>query len=110
MIVKLILEKLDVWDKDKIWYHGSSTIDKYETKLLPPNVTGVKQELSRKKNLDKVFFTPDLGTAKIYAGRSYNVNGGTKRIFRVYPMGDIEKLNELTYFCDWAFIEHLMDI
>lgn len=75
--------------------------------LMPPNVTGVIQERGRKKNLDKVFFTKDLGTAKIYAGRSKNVNGGNPKIYRVIPMGEVTKINDLTYMADWAFIEEI---
>lgn len=88
------------------FYHGSTTLDG-QYMLLPPNATGVIQERGRKKNLDKVFFTPDFGTAKIYAGRSKNVNGGIARVYRVIPMGEVTKINELTYMCDWAFIESI---
>lgn len=92
-------------EKDIIFYHGTSTIKENDFMLLPPNNTGIIQEKGRLKNLDKVFFTPDMGTANIYAGRSFNQNGGVKKIFRVIPMGDITKINDLTYCCDWAFIE-----
>ena len=89
------------------FYHGSSTIDINSFMLLCPNVTGIIQEKGRLKNLDKVFFTPDYGTANIYAGRSMNINGGAKAIFRVIPMGTITKINDLTYCADWAFIEFI---
>lgn len=87
-----------------MYYHGSTTLEGQHM-LLPPNATGIIQERGRKKNLDKVFFTPDIGTARIYAGRSKNVNGGNTAIYRVIPMGVITKINELTYMADWAFIE-----
>jgi hypothetical protein len=90
-----------------VFFHGSSVIREEEHMLLPPNVTGVIQEKTRKKNLDKVFFTPDIGTARIYAGRSANVNGGVKRVFRVIPMGTIIKINDLTYCSEWGFIEFI---
>lgn len=83
-------------------------IKETEYRLMPPTVTGIIQEKGRKKNLDKVFFTPDIGTANIYGGRSKNVNGGVKRIFRVIPMGKIHKINELTYYSEWAFIEFIL--
>ena len=99
---------LSLWCKQKgnkmTFYHGSSVLQG-QHKLLPPNLTGVIQEKGRKKNLDKVFFTPDLGTANIYAGRSKNVNGGQPKVYRCIPMGDVTKINDLTYMCDWAFIE-----
>jgi len=37
---------------------------------LPPANTGNISEKGRKKNLDKVFFTKDLKSAKIYADRA----------------------------------------
>jgi len=86
------------------FYHGSSTLGNQHM-LLPPVVTGVLQERGRKKNLNMVFFTPDIGTANIYAGRSKNVNGGIAKIYRVIPMGKVTKINELTYMCEWAFVE-----
>ncbi len=89
------------------FYHGTSTIKKEDYLLLPPSETGIIQEVGRKKNLNKVFFTPDLGTANIYAGRSMNVNGGSKAIFRVIPMGEVTRINDLTYYCEWAFIEYI---
>lgn len=89
-----------------MYYHGSTTLEG-QFMLMPPNVTGVIQERGRKKNLDKVFFTKDLGTAKIYAGRSKNVNGGNPKIYRVIPMGKVTKINDLTYMADWAFIEEI---
>ena len=95
--------------KPMTFYHGTSTISESEYRLLPPSISGIIQEKGRLKNLNMVFFTPDLGTAKIYAGRSMNQNGGTKRIFRVIPMSEIIKINELTYCCEFAFIEILYD-
>ena len=47
----------------------------------------------------------DKGTANIYAGRSFNQNGGTKKIFRVIPIGEIHKINDLTFCANAAFIE-----
>lgn len=89
------------------YYHGSSVLTDSDYMLLPPVVTGVIQEKGRRKNLNKVFFTKDKGTANIYAGRSFNVNGGVRRIFRVIPMGVITKINDLTFCCEWAFIEEI---
>ena len=90
---------------DVVFFHGSSTISDSDFMLLPPNNTGIIQEKGRKKNLDKVFFTMDKGTANIYAGRSLNQNGGIKKIFRVIPIGEIYKINDLTFCANAAFIE-----
>lgn len=92
-----------------MWYHGSSVIEKDDYMLLPPETTGVLQEKGRKKNLNRVFFTPSIGVARIYAGRSKNVNGGTKRVFRVIPMSEVVKINDDTFMCEWAFLEWLED-
>ena len=53
-----------------MYYHGTSTELLIEHKLLPPDITGKIQEVGRKKNTNKVFFTKDKNSAKIYAGRS----------------------------------------
>lgn len=99
-----IIDRYDL-PSNYTFYHGSSTISSDDNFLIPPNKTGIIQERGRLKNLDKVFFTMDEGTANIYAGRSLNQNGGVKRIFRVIPIGDIYKINDLTYCADSAYIE-----
>ena len=88
-----------------MYYHGTS-ID-LGHKLLSPSITGVIQEVGRKKNLNKVFFTDNKGLAKIYSGRSKNVNGGIKRLYRVIPMAEVTCLSKGVYFCDWAFVEEI---
>lgn len=101
------MKLIDRYDlpQDYVFYHGSSTIDEDCCYLECPKKTGIIQEKGRLKNLDKVFFTMDKGTANIYAGRSYNSNGGVKRLFRVIPIGNIYKINDLTYCADSAYIE-----
>jgi len=76
-----------------IYYHGTSTavMSDEEYVLLPPSMTGIIQEVGRKKNLDKVFFTADLGLAQIYAGRAKNRFGGDPIVYRIIPMGEIKK-------------------
>ena len=54
----------------KVFYHGSCTAAGIENLLLPPEVSNTISERGRNKNLDRVFFTEDLGLAKIYAGRA----------------------------------------
>lgn len=94
-----------------MFYHGTSTNCGIDFKLMPPDETGKIQEIGRKKNLNKVFFTKDLSSAKIYAGRSVSVFGGKQVIYRVIPMGEIEVLNDnkgtSVYSSDWAFVEIL---
>ena len=79
--------------------------------LLPPSATGTLSEQGRKKNLDRVFFTSDLGSAKVYAGRACRVFGGHPVIYRVIPMGEVECLNSTqgttVFHAEWAFVEEL---
>lgn len=88
-----------MWSGDKpikeTFYHGTSTILglKPGMTLLPPDQTEKISEKGRKKNLDKVFFTKDLGSAKIYAGRAVNQFGGKPTIFSVEPVGEVELIN-----------------
>lgn len=97
---------------DLKFYHGSSdaVVNMKGFKLLPPNLTNVISEKGRKKNLNKVFFTTDIGYAKIYAGRTVQRFGGSPIVFRVIPMGSIEKIHEKdghsVYYSDWAFIDN----
>lgn len=67
----------------QVFYHGTTTAVGISTTLLPPNVTSRLSERNRKKNLNRVFFTEDLGLAKIYAGRAVCSLGGEPIIFKV---------------------------
>ena len=96
-----------------MYYHGSSSVVLTDGtfKLLPPCVTGVLSEKGRKTHLDKVFFTKDLGSARIYAGSARQIFGDRPVLFRVIPMGRVECLNDSpgtsVYMTDWAFVEPL---
>jgi hypothetical protein len=95
----------------QIYYHGTSTALNLDYKLLPPSETGVIQEKGRKKNLNKIFFTKDIGSANIYAGRAVQRFGGEPIIYRVIPMGEITKVQGLpgttVYMSDGAFMEEV---
>jgi hypothetical protein len=88
-----------LWSGDKplkeTFYHGTSSILGLEPGmvLLPPNETEKISEKGRKKNLDRVFFTQDVGSAKIYAGRAVQRFGGKPTIFKIEPEGNVEQLN-----------------
>ncbi len=92
-----------------IFYHGTSSQLELGFRLLPPDVTGKLQEIGRKKNLSKVFFTTDAGSARTYAGRACAIFGGKPVVYRVIPMGPVECLNDTpgstVYLGEWAFIE-----
>ena len=94
-----------------MYYHGSSTACGIDYMLIPPEDSGFLQEEGRKKNLDKVFFTTDLGSARIYAGRAVNRFGGSPVIYRVIPMGQVTCLTDVVgssvYYSQWAFVERL---
>jgi hypothetical protein len=89
------LEILDVSGEKTIFYHGTARgpedLGEY---ISPPEEHGLEiSEKGGKKNLDKVFFTKDLGSAKIYARRAVNSYGGDPHIYVVEPVGDIETIN-----------------
>lgn len=98
----------DVYGDRDIYYHGTSSVVGIGDKLLPPNMTDVLSEKGRLKNLDKVFFTKDIGSAKIYAGRAVQRFGGTPVIYKVHPVGRISTLQDspgtTVYFADWAYV------
>lgn len=76
------------------FYHGTSRRFDIGSVILSPVVHGLPiQEQGREKNLDKVFFTADLGSARIYAGRAVNSIGGEKIVYTVEPVGHVESLN-----------------
>jgi len=77
------------------YYHGTNKEFAPGDYIMPPSETGEISEKGRKKNLDKVFFTLDKGSAKIYAGRAVQSFGsGSPNIYKVQPIGDIEWLNK----------------
>lgn len=65
------------------FYHGTTSSAKITNFLFPPSVTGVISEKGRNKNLDKIFFTQDIGLAKIYAGRASKSIGGDPIVYKV---------------------------
>lgn len=91
------------------FYHGSSTLGLKGHMLLPPSVTSTISEKGRKKNLDRVFFTKDLGLAKIYAGRAARSIGGDPVVYRVVAPVDVQCLSDASgatvYHAKWAFVE-----
>ena len=73
-----------------MFFHGTSVKLKVGDFILPPEVTGVIQERGRKKNLNQVFFTADIGSARIYAGRAKNALGGNQHyVYSVVPIGNV---------------------
>lgn len=58
------------------FYHGSCSLAGIKNMLVPPSDTNVLSEQGRKKNLDRIFFTKDIGLARIYAGRASRSIGG----------------------------------
>lgn len=94
-----------------MFYHGTSSNCNISNMLIPPVDSKFLSEEGRNKNLDKVFFTKDKGLAKVYAGRTCNRVGGSKKLYRVIPMGDVvvlsDKLGASVYYCDWAFVEEI---
>lgn len=80
----------------KPFYHGTSTSFNLEPgdSILPPDETDKLSEKGRKKNLDKVFFTQDPKSAKIYADKARIQFGGESIVYEVIPAVPIEWLNK----------------
>lgn len=95
----------------KTFYHGSSSNANIDFMLCPPDVTGVLSEVGRKKNLGRVFFTEDIGLARIYAGRAARSYGGEPRLYRVVAPVDVVCLSDVkgatVYHAEWAFCEEI---
>lgn len=91
-IDEAIYEGLEIIKKYGTLYHGTS--NDIRGVVRPAISTGVLSENTRKKNLDKVFFSLSEKSANIYAGRSFNRFGGDKKVFKIFPIGNVEILNE----------------
>ena len=93
----------------KTFYHGSCTEAGIDFVILPPAETDVISEKGRNKNLNRVFFTEDLGLAKIYAGRASKSIGGDPVVFRVVMPIDAVCMNSdkgaSVWHCESAFVE-----
>lgn len=91
------------------FYHGSCTAAGIDNMLLPPDDSGIISEKGRNKNLNRIFFTKDLGLAKIYAGRAAKSIGGEPVLFRVVNPVDVVCMNDSAgasvYHAEWAFCE-----
>lgn len=105
------METIHCRKEAKVFYHGSCTASDIESMLLPPSTTLNISEKGRKKNLDRVFFTEDLGLAKIYAGRAARSIGGEPVLYRVVSPVDVECLSDTSgatvYHAEWAFVEKI---
>lgn len=105
------MKTINCKEEFKVFYHGSSTSAGIENMLCPPSDTGVLSEVGRKKNLGRVFFTEDIGLAKIYAGRAARSYGGEPVLYRVICPVDVVQMNDTkgatVYHCDWAFCEEI---
>lgn len=97
-----------------MYFHGTSDNLNITFKLLPPIITNKLSEKGRNKNLNKVFFTKDINSAKIYSHKAVKQFGGNPIIFRVIPMSEIITINNnpgTSVFCaDWAFLEPVENI
>ena len=93
------------------FYHGSSSTANIESLLMAPDSTGVISEKGRNKNLNRVFFTKDIGLARIYAGRACRSYGGEPKLYRVICPVDVVCLDDRkgasVYHAEWAFAEEL---
>lgn len=83
------------YSMNQMFYHGTNRDFAPGDYLMPPSRTGNIVEQERIKNLNKVFFTLDKGSAKIYADRAVNAHGtGAANVYVVMPLGEIEWINK----------------
>lgn len=105
------MKTIDCKAEYKVYYHGSSSNAGIQNMLCPPDATGVLSEVGRKKNLGRVFFTEDIGLARIYAGRAARSYGGEPRLYRVIAPVDVVCLNDTkgatVYHAAWTFCEEI---
>jgi hypothetical protein len=71
------------------FFHGTSSALGISDELLPPGQTLVLSEAGRLRNLDKVFFTADEGSARIYAAKAVKRFGGKPVVLKVRPKGSM---------------------
>ena len=102
---------IDCKEEHQVFYHGSSTGAGISNLLSPPSETNIISEAGRKKNLDQVFFTADIGLAKIYAGRAARSIGGDPVLYRVVSPVNTKCMNltpgATVFHADWAFVEEI---
>lgn len=105
------MKTIDCRDQFVTFYHGSCTAAGIENMLLPPVESETLSEKGRKKNLDRVFFTADIGLARIYAGRAARSIGGEPVLYRVVCPVDAVCMNDTAgatvYHAAWAFCEEV---
>jgi len=95
----------------QVFYHGSSSNAGIDCMLLPPTDTDTLSEVGRNKNLDRIFFTSDIGLAKIYAGRAARSLGGKPVLYRVVCPVDVvcmdSRKGASVYHAAYSFAEKL---
>ena len=99
----------NLFPDDSVFYHGTSTECGIDNILIPPNDSKFLSEVGRTKNLDRIFFTKDIGLAKIYAGRTSKLIGGDPVVYRVVSPVDVVCMNNdpgaSVYHASWSFCE-----
>lgn len=76
------------------FFHGTAVKLSLGSMILPPSRTGIISEAGRLVNRDRVFFTADLGSARIYAGRARRSLGlEIAYIYEVAPAGEVICMN-----------------
>lgn len=105
------MKTIDCKPEFATFYHGSCSVAGITNMLLPPVVSETLSEKGRKKNLDRVFFTADIGLARIYAGRAARSIGGEPVLYRVVcPVGAVcmnDTAGATVYHAEWAFCEEV---
>lgn len=96
--------------RNKIFYHGTSSVFSIKKYLLPPLHTSNLREDWRRKNKDVVFFTTSLLSASKFAKKACEKYGGEPVIYEVKPIGQYFNTINGEYISEKALILRKVNI
>lgn len=91
------------------FYHGTSTSLEIDNLILPSIQTGILREDWRQKNLNKVYFTNSVISAKRYAKKACEKYGGDPIVYVVKPLGIWFHRIDKEYVADRALVIGTLD-
>jgi len=94
----------------RTFYHGTSTNLEINKFILPSTQTGILREDWRQKNLDKVYFTDSVLSAKRYAKKACKKYGGDPIVYIIKPLGQWFHRIDTEYIADKALVLGTVDV